>query len=350
MECKPEKLTQDIDQKKLSPVNFFYGPEELLKEEAVQSIIQQLDESGLRDFNLDILYGDETDAAQIIDRVSSLPMMGEKRVVVVRNINELALQDRRSLLEYLQAPSAKKKLSEHLQERFEHVCLIMTAHDVDTRKGFYRDLKKVVNCVNFILLKEKEILEWVQQRAKKYGKSIDTKTSQLLCDSVGNNTIALDNELQKLAIYIGERTTIDAQAVTAVVGELRVHTVFEFCDTIASGSLGKAMALLTRLLEAGITPFHLMGTLRWRLSCMARERGGRRRGSWSGRVVPGTAGSGKGSQQSADLSERDLERMFAQLYETELNLKSGRQKPKTAMTLLVYKLCRPRGNGGNEQR
>ncbi len=349
MECKPEKLVQDIDQKKLSPVNFFYGPEELLKEEAVQSIIRQLDESGLRDFNLDILYGDETDAAQIVDRISALPMMVERRVVVVRNIDELLLQERRSLLEYLQPPSAKKKLSEHLQERFGHICLIMTAHDVDTRKGFYRDLKKVVNCVNFPLRQEKEIPGWVRQRAKKYGKSIDDETSQLLCDSVGNNTIALDNELQKLAIYIGERTTIDAQAVAAVVGELRVHTVFEFCDTIALGNLARAMALLTRLLEAGITPFNLMGTLRWRLSRMARERGGRQRGSWSGRVAPGTTGSGRCSRQSADLSERNLERMFADLYETELNLKMGRQKPKTAMTLLVYKLCRPRGNGGNEQ-
>lgn len=350
MECKPEKLTQDIDQKKLSPVNFFYGPEELQKEEAVQSIIRKLVPSGLRDFNLDILYGDETDADQIIDRVSSLPMMGEKRVVVVRNINGLLLQDRRSLLKYLQPPSAKKKLSEHLQERFGHICFIMTAHDVDTRKGFYRDLKKVVNCVNFPLCKEEDMPGWVRQRAQKYGKSMDTKTSQLLFDSIGNNTIALDNELQKLAIYIGERTAIDAQAVEVVVGELRVHTVFEFCDTIALANAGKATALLTRLLEAGISPFQLMGTLRWRFSRMARERGGRQRGNWSGRVAPGSAGSGKGSRQPADLSERDLERMFAHLYETELNLKMGRQKPKTAMTLLVYKLCRLRGNGGYEQR
>ncbi len=350
MECKTEKLAQDIDQKELIPVCFFYGLDELQKEEAVQSIIQQLVPSGLRDFNLDILYGDETDAAQIIDRFSALPMMAKRKVVVVRNINGLLLQDRRSLLEYLETTFAKKKLSERQKKQFENVCLIMTAHDVDTRKGFYRDLKKVVNCVNFPLLKEKEIPGWVRQRAKKYGKSMDDETSQLLCDSVGNNTIALDNELQKLAIYIGERTTIDAQAVEAVVGELRVHTVFEFCDTIALGNLARAMALLTRLLEAGISPFQLMGTLRYRLSRMARERGGRRRGSWSGRIDPGTAGSGRYSRQPADLSERDLERMFAHLYETELNLKSGRQKPKTAMTLLVYKLCRPRGNGGNEQR
>ena len=349
MECKPEKLAQDIDRGVLNSVYFFYGPEELLKEEAVQSLIQRLVQPELRDFNLDILYGDETDGAQIADRVSALPMMAERRVVVVRNVNELALQDRRSLLEYLETTFGKKKLLEHQKKRFEHICLIMTAPDVDLRKGFYRDLKKVVNCVNFALLKEEKIPEWVRQRARQYGKSINAQAIQLLGDGIGSNLIALDNELRKLAIYVGERDEIGPQDVKAVVGELRVHTVFEFCDAVGFQDLPKAMALLTRMLEAGITPFHLMGTLRWHFSRLARQGGVRQKGGWSGRVAHKTGGSSKYIQQSANFDEKDLERMFTRLYEAELKLKTGSQKPKMAMTLLVYHLCRPAGVWEDEQ-
>jgi DNA polymerase III delta subunit len=54
-------------------------------------------------------------------------------------------------------------------------------------------------------------------------------------------------------------------------------------------------------------------------------------------------------QQSANLDEEDLEKAFAQMYETELKLKTSSQEARMAMTLLVYHLCRPAGDWEDAQ-
>lgn len=333
MKCTYQKLMKDIDRGELSPVYFFYGPEELLKEEAVQSLIQRLVQQELRDFNLDILYGDETDWAQIIDRVMALPMMAERKVVMVRNVNQLT-------------PSSRKRLLERLVTPFPHACLILTAPEVKSSEQFYKELEKVACHVNFRPLWENKIPEWVQHRARKHGKSMDPEAIRLLSDSIGNNLIALDNEIRKLAIYVGERPGISPQDVEAVVGQLRVHTVFEFCDAVGFRDLSKAMALLSRLLETediGV----LLGNIRRRFSQLAKVRRMSRKGEPLDHVAFDLHISPiyvrKYIQQSANFDEDELENAFNQLYETELKLKTGCQKPKTAMTLLVYHLCRTTG-------
>ncbi len=179
-----EQLQQDIDQSRLRPVYFLYGPEEYLKEQAVQGILGKLVSPDLKDFNLDVLYGDETDAASIVDRVASLPMMTERRVVLVRNVDHLPIEERRKILEY-SAPSEKRKLLEALEKdihktkkdllkekespgpgrreaaaeldrmlsrkgdilqglsfAFPHACLLLTAADGDIPRMFYRSVRK----------------------------------------------------------------------------------------------------------------------------------------------------------------------------------------------------------------
>ena len=42
--------------------------------------------------------------------------------------------------------------------------------------------------------------------------------AQRLIDDVGNNLAILDKHLEKLSIYLGERTTISEQDVNALVG------------------------------------------------------------------------------------------------------------------------------------
>jgi len=184
MNYTSEQLRQDIDKGRLRPVYFLYGPEEYLKEQAVQGVLGKLVTPDLKEFNLDVLYGDETDAASIIDRVASLPMMTERRVVLVRNVDHLPIEERRKILEY-STPSEKRKLLEALEKdiqktkkdllegkersdpgrreaaveldrmlsrkgdilkgltfAFPHACLLLTAADGDISRMFHRSIRK----------------------------------------------------------------------------------------------------------------------------------------------------------------------------------------------------------------
>lgn len=335
-----QKLMADIDRGDLVPVYFFYGREELLKEEAIQSIIQKAVPPDLRDFNLDILYGDEIDWVQIIDRISALPMMAERRVVVVRDANKLESTD-------------KKKLLQHLGTPFDHTCLILTAPEVDASRGFYKNLASLACHVNFYPLNDKVLFEWVRGRTHRYGKSIAPEAMQTLCDSIGESLIALDNEIQKLAIYVEERTAIEVRDVAAVVGKLRSQTVYQLCDAVGRGNLPGAMTLLSHLQEAGAFPSHIVAAMRRHYSRLTRVREMSQKGKSAHQIAVDLHIPKKHVydiiQQSANLDEEDLEKAFAQMYETELKLKTSSQEPRMAMTLLVYHLCRHTGDWENAQ-
>jgi DNA polymerase-3 subunit delta len=324
-----EKLFEDIDRGALKAVYFFYGPEELLKEQAVQAIIKKLVPPNLRDFNLDILYGDETDDAQIIDRVAALPMMAERRVVVVRKISALATAQKPELLKHLKIP-------------LPHACLIMTAGEVDVRKGFCRSLQEVSCPVSFPLLKERQISQWVRQRVHQHGKDIDSRAAQLLADGFGSNLIALDNEIDKLAIYVAEREMIGPQDVEDVVGELRVRTVFEYCEAVGCKRLSQAMTLLNRLLDKGISPFNIMGSMRWHLTRLATVREMHSRGRPAHQIAASlhipVFTIDRYVQQATNFRDGALEEAFEHLFEAELKLKTGGQKPATAMIMVTYRL------------
>ena len=416
-------LQQDIDQDRLRPVYLFYGPEEFLKERAVQEILRKMVTPDLKEFNLDVLYGDETNAATIVDRAASLPMMAERRFILVRNVDRLLVEERRKILEY-SASSAKRKLLEQLERdiqkkekelkdrkkkpdlsrsdsaarsdgsrptdlleqrdellarkrevlqglnfAFPHACLLLTADDGDVVRMFYRGGRKkrtpgtrkstakavgvqrtgratpggtsgldgqdsadepwlnvfadrIVAGVNFRSLSETRVPGMVDQLARDHGKSIAPRAVELLVQAIGSDLVAVDNELAKLSIYIADRPEITSRDVEAVVGEMKVRSVWDLCDAVLSGRTVQSFSLLGRLLESGLAVPQLTGALRWRLS---QQLSGRGRG-WAG--------------HRPKASDECLEKAFNLLYETEFSANTGRQSARMAMTLLIDRLCR----------
>ncbi len=391
-----DQARQDSGRDRHRPVRLFYGPEEFLKEQAVQEILRELVPPELREFNLDVLYGDETDAGTIVDRVASLPMMAERRVVLVRNVDRLPIEERRKILEY-SVSSEKRKLLNKLEREiaqlgrrdelprrrktlleqkrkvlkglafaFPHACLLLTAADGDVVKMFHRGGRKkkapgrkapkaknvsrpsqhvgsrsaaepgggdsqdepwlnvfadrVVAGKKFPTPSGIKVQEWVRRLARDRGKSISPPAVRLLIQAVGSDLVALNNELAKLSIYIADRPQIDPDDIEMVVGEMKVRSVWDLCDTVVSGQPAQAISLLGRLLESGLAVPQLTGALRSRLSGMV-SRGGR-----------GRAGT------RARIAQDRLEKAFELLYDTELSFLTGRQSARMAMTLLIDRL------------
>ena len=112
--------TTAIDQLKkgdLSPVYLIYGEEKYLHDELIDRIIDISLDSGTRDFNLDIFYASETPADKIINVASSFPMMAQRRVVVVKDVQQLKTNDLKHLSDYVSRPSKSSCLVLSLPER-----------------------------------------------------------------------------------------------------------------------------------------------------------------------------------------------------------------------------------------
>src|SRR5262245_40884308 len=87
-------------------VYLLHGDNEFLKDEAVRAIVDKFTDGATRAFNLDILYAVDTDAGRLATALDALPMLANRRVVVLRDIGALKKDPRAALDRYLARPAS----------------------------------------------------------------------------------------------------------------------------------------------------------------------------------------------------------------------------------------------------
>jgi len=128
------------------------------------------------------------------------------------------------------------------------------------------------------------------------GKSLDRAAEESLGALVGGDARALAAELQKLASYVGDRETIGAADVQALVVRVAADPFFALGNAVEGRDLSRALAVLRRSLADGASPHMLVASLAATVRRLLQERergrlasGGRRLGSfddWSATVRP----------------------------------------------------------------
>jgi DNA polymerase-3 subunit delta len=258
-----DAILDDIRKRKFAPVYFFYGEEDFLIEEIADTLIANAVDSSSRQFNLDVVYGSDVDGKDIVARASSFPMMGERRVVIVRDFERATELD--PLMPYVEHPSPSTNL-------------FLAASKVDMRKKIYAHLKKHAVSGEAAPLREYEIPSWVQRRAVTMGRKIAPEAAEMLHGYVGTSLRELNNELEKLFIATGSKQVIETGDVQSVVGMSRAFSIFELTHAVGEKNLEKALSICARMMEVGEAPVGMVAMLArhfgilWRVHQLSAER------------------------------------------------------------------------------
>lgn len=244
-----ESFYASLQQKKFAPVYLFYGEEDFLIDECVNAIVESAVDPAMKEFNFDKLHGSDVDAKKIIAVASSYPMMAERRVVIVKSFER----------------TVKKESEELYEAYFEHpsptTVLVLLASHPDFRRKPYTTLKKTAVCGEFRPFYDNETLVWIEQRLKRLNRSIEPHALALLHSLVGNSLRELANEMDKVLIAIGNKTSITAVDVERVVGVSREYTVFELANKVGEKNIGKALEIAERLINSGESAVAMIATL-----------------------------------------------------------------------------------------
>jgi DNA polymerase III subunit delta len=229
---------------------YFHGPEDLLKDEALRALLDRSLDPSLRDFNLDQRDAGQLDPDSLLGLCTTLPMMAERRVVVLREVEALRRRPkvRAALLEYLRRPAPDTVL-----------VLIQGANDGTEDK----DIAAAAVTVACEPLPEGRVLKWLDRRAKGLGLELPEDAALHLIRAVGGDLGSLAAELDKLtALPAGESLTI--ARVGDLVGVRHGETVFDWRDAVLEDRTGPAAALLGRLLDqpgcSGVKLVTMLGT------------------------------------------------------------------------------------------
>jgi DNA polymerase-3 subunit delta len=188
--------------------------------------------------------------AKLREGLQTLPFFGSGKVVWLRNCNFLG--DERAA----SAAAVTETLAEIAQElkeySLENVRLLISAGKVDKRKVFYKALDKIGKVENFagLSVDDKDWVEQAEGRAhraiRERHKEISDEALAELVSRVGPNARQLDNEVEKVSLYVGERKEIEFEDVTAICTRNKMARAFALGDALGDRDLPR---LLKRLDE-----------------------------------------------------------------------------------------------------
>ena len=217
------------------PVYYLHGADDYLKEDALRELLASAVDPATRDFNLDVRTASELDPETLGSLLGTPPMMAERRVVVLRDVQALRKETRGALERYLTHPAPD-------------LVLVMVAPAGESRKG--DDGLRAKSCpVEFTPLDDERLPKWIAHHAKEeHGTTITPEACAMLHSIVGNDLPALAGEIDKLASYTSG-ATIDEEAVAEVVGVRRGETLADLLDRVAQRDAAGALAVLPHVME-----------------------------------------------------------------------------------------------------
>ena len=214
------------------PVYYFFGDDDFLKESRTRELIEAATDASTRDFNLELRRGGDVDAETLDALLGTPPMLAERRVVVVRDVDKLRKDARAMLLRYLHRPAS------------DTVLVLASGAGVKSDKP----LADRSTAVEFAPLTGDRLPRWVAYHAEtKLQRTITPEAASLLVEAVGPELAQLAVELEKLASFTSD--AIDERAVAEVVGVRRGESLGDLLDAIGARDAAAALALVPGVLQ-----------------------------------------------------------------------------------------------------
>jgi DNA polymerase-3 subunit delta len=238
------------------------GSDEAEVKRVAADLAAKLTPPGAGDFGLEIIDGVVENADQAAGRIRStieslqtLPFFGSTKVVWLKNANFLG-DDQRARSTAVQ--SALEELSGLIDGGigFE-VTFLISATEVDKRRSFYKSLIKRAEVQVFDRLDsgrngwEEEATEIVRRRAEKRKLRFDEDALDLFVLLTGGDTRQIENELEKIDIFLGKDRVVHPDLVREIVPLSRSGVIFELSNALATRDLELALTLVRRLLDQG---------------------------------------------------------------------------------------------------
>lgn len=259
---KVQELHPHLQRNGLGPLYMVVGEEAYFRDLALSFLRKALagaeksdsmdPESSGSLMNCDLLYGDETDASEILCMAEEISFFSAKRMIIVKWAEKLSARDGEILMPYLQQPN-------------ESTTLVFSAIKLDGRTKWVQELKKRATMVDCAPLYENQRAAWVAQQARECGVKLDASGLDLLKEQAAEGLYAARNELEKLGAFMKEGQPVSAQDVETVRGKPPGISVFDWSDAVASGDHGRALNIIAKNLETGEAPLRMVGAFLWQL-------------------------------------------------------------------------------------
>jgi DNA polymerase III subunit delta len=324
-------------------IYILHGPDELTRTEYLAGLRSGQDDPSLGDLNTTELAGATLTLSELQHHSDAIPFLSNRRkVIVYQYLSRLAGRGKAR-----PDQAATEALAEYLS-RIPPTTDLIFVEDRLLQPSF--PILKLAHGLNAEGVKSfggprpEDLPRWIAQRVRQKGASIERPAAVALANVVGDDLRALDNELQKLALYVnGERpiTQADVKLLAAYVAGAEN---FGLANAIGRGDARKALDQMHRLLQDGASPLGILASIVGQLRGLLEVKDMAERG-----MSPAAIASHKGwrsdyaakmrLKEAGRFSMARLQQSLEMLLETDLAIKTGRLEPLLALDTVLVELC-----------
>ncbi|MBP5616703.1 MAG: DNA polymerase III subunit delta [Elusimicrobiaceae bacterium] len=256
-----EKLHAELAKGTVAPVYLLTGEDTYRKDMAIkqlQSVLQ------VDDFNFFKAQAVPAQVSEALSQANTAPVFSNARLIILTGVDKL-----RKGSKELQA------LADYVQNPLTSTTLVLTHNDT---KKLKTDKSLVAPCtaqgrvVNFDELKADDLATWARQKMTEKGLKPQFEAVDLLCESIGSELAALENEIEKIYLFTAQREdkTVSAQDVLACIGFKKEENPFELSNALLACNKNRALAQIDTLINNGEEPIAVLSKMTYPILKMAR--------------------------------------------------------------------------------
>jgi DNA polymerase III subunit delta len=236
---KSDQLESSIRSGKIGRLYVFDGPENWLKERALNQILAKLVPPESKDFNLERFDGRSCSGGEIVSAAQSLPFLGDRRVVIVQAADELSAADSRIVGESLAGVP-------------DSSCVIFFYDGkANLREEIPAQVGSLGSIVTFWTPFPNQLPSWVTSEAKLRGKTMTMDAAMMIAESC-SDLQQISNELDKICLFVGEKKAIDGADVRSHGLPDEVGDTRELEEALWGRNAGAALTQARLLAEVGV--------------------------------------------------------------------------------------------------
>jgi DNA polymerase III subunit delta len=320
-----------VERGDVGPIVLLHGPEPILIEDAIDRLARHLfgegGESVLDRENVDLR---EAGAEALVRAARTLPFLAPRRLVVARMEEAPGEKAGAPLLAYVGDPGPTT------------VLVLVVERGVEPTHWLAKALPPTA-VVAVQAPVGRALTSWLRTRAQRAGLELSDDGAELLVELVGDDPGLLWAEVEKAAVAGGpDNRRVGPNEVRAVVGDQRVHKLFELMRAIEAGDRSTALTVLQRLLDSGEEPLVLLAMLvrDARLTWQVKEarRHGRSAEEIARTLRRPPAAAAALVTRADSMQVGDPPRRLRLCWETDRRLKLG-ANARGELILLVIELC-----------
>jgi DNA polymerase-3 subunit delta len=324
------------------------GDDAFSRNEELRALISRTGDPEVGELNTTYLDGRSTDLNEIRHHCDSLPLLGERRLVIITGLLERLSQTGKERAFGQAGGRLLQDLLQYLPQLPATTRLILVEEATVPKRHPVIALAQqsgLGHIKTSDLPAGDALLRWTRKRVRLAGGEIEPAAAETLCTYVGNDLHQLDQEIQKLVAYTDGARSISEADVRELTPQARMDTVFDMVDAMGHRDGRTAIRIYRQLLDDGKDPLELLGMIvrQFRLmiqtkelaptlgtaEAIARELG--QRSSYPIKKILG---------QSDNYTIPQLHRIYHRLLETDMDIKTGRVEATLALDTLIAGLSR----------